>query len=163
MAYNIFMKIEGLSGESMDEKYYKWSSVHSYSHRVAHPLPDPSTNGGETIDPPEFGGMIVVKQIDTVTPNINIMCAMGEHIPRVTLELCLKSGDKPTLMKYTLENCTIVLLQTGGTESDPTKPMEHITFNYRKITWEYTPIDHTGKPTGQSIKRAWDVTANKQV
>jgi type VI secretion system secreted protein Hcp len=39
--------------------------------------------------------------------------------------------------------------------------LENVSFAYGKVKWEYTPIDHTGKP-GSATDRTWDLEANKQ-
>jgi type VI secretion system secreted protein Hcp len=63
-------------------------------------------------------------------------------------------------MKYTLEDCIVTSVQPGGSAGDEVKPLESISFAYGKIKWEYTPIDHTGKP-GSATDRTWDLEANK--
>jgi type VI secretion system secreted protein Hcp len=105
--------------------------------------------------------MAVTKIVDNSTPDLNIKCAKGEHIPKVELELCLATGDKHTFMKYTLEDCVVTSVIPGGSAADEIRPSEQVTFAYGKCKWEYTPIDNTGAP-GSTTDRTWNLETNAQ-
>ena len=64
-------------------------------------------------------------------------------------------------MRYTLEDCIVTLVAPGGSAGGEVKPLESVNFAYGKIKWEYTPIDHTGKP-GSATDRTWNLETNKQ-
>jgi type VI secretion system secreted protein Hcp len=161
MAVDIFLKIEGIDGESTDEKHEKWIEILSYNHGVSQPVSGVSATGGRTGGRADFQNLSVVKTIDNATCDLNIKCAKGEHIPKIELELCLATGEKHTFMKYTLEDCIVTSVAPGGSAGGEVKPMENVSFAYGKIKWEYTPIDHTGKP-GSATDRTWDLEKNKQ-
>jgi type VI secretion system secreted protein Hcp len=161
MAVDMYLKIDGIDGESTDDKHQKWIEVHSYSHGVSQPVSGASATGGRTAGRADFQNLAVSKTLDNATPDLNIKCAKGEHIPKIELELCLATGDKHTFMKYTLENCIITSVTPGGSTSDETRPLETVTFAYGMIKWEYTPIDHTGTP-GSATARTWNLQTNKQ-
>jgi type VI secretion system secreted protein Hcp len=161
MAVDIFMKIEGADGESTDKAHDKWCELLSFSHGISQPTSGASGTGGRTGGRANFDNFVAVKTIDNATPDLNIKCAKGEHIPKVEVELCLATGDKHTFMKYTMEDCIVTSVVPGGTQSDETKPLETVSFAYGKIKWEYTPIDHTGKP-GSTTDRTWNLETNVQ-
>jgi type VI secretion system secreted protein Hcp len=160
MAFDAFMKIEGVDGESSDEAHDKWIEVLSYSHGVSQPVSSASATGGRTGGRADFQDFNIVKTVDAATPELNIKCAKGEHIPKMEMELCLASGDKHTFMKYTLEDVIVSSISPGGSAGGD-KPMENVTFAYGKIKWEYTPIDQTGAP-GATTDRTWNLETNKQ-
>lgn len=159
MSSDMFLKVEGIDGESTDGKHEKWIELISYSHGVSQPATGVSGTGGRTGGRADFSDFVVSKEIDNSTPDLNVKCAKGEHIPKVEVELCLATGDKHTYMKYTIEDCIVTsIAPSGGTG---TKPTEVVTFAYGTIKWEYTPIDHTGKP-GSTTDRTWNLETNKQ-
>lgn len=160
MSVDMFLKIEGIDGESTDDKHPKWIEVHSYSHGVAQPVSGASATGGRTGGRADFQNLSVIKTIDNASPDLNIKCAKGAHIPKIELECCLASDEKHTFMKYTIEDCIITSVHGGGSGGD-IRPSETVTFAYGKIKWEYTPIDHTGKP-GSATDRTWNLETNKQ-
>jgi type VI secretion system secreted protein Hcp len=161
MAVDLFMKIEGADGESTDSAHDKWCELLSFSHGVSQPTSGASGTGGRTGGRANFENFLAVKTIDNATPDLNIKCAKGEHIPKVEVECCLASGDKHTFMKYTMEDCIVTSVAPGGSQGDESKPLETVTFAYGKIKWEYTPIDHTGSP-GSTTDRTWNLETNAQ-
>jgi type VI secretion system secreted protein Hcp len=161
MAVDMFMKIDGADGESTDDNHKKWCEVSSINHGVSQPTTGASGTGGRTGGRANFDPFTVVKTIDKATPDLNIKCAKGEHIPKVEIELCLATGDKHTFMKYTMENVIVSSVFPGAANSDETKPTETVSFAYGKLKWEYTPIEHTGKP-GSTTDRTWNLETNKQ-
>ncbi|MCB1867695.1 MAG: type VI secretion system tube protein Hcp [Gammaproteobacteria bacterium] len=161
MAVDMFMKIEGVDGESTDDKHQKWIELLSFSHSVSQPTSGVSASGGRTGGRADFDDFRGVKTIDNSTPDLNIKCAKGEHIPKVEVECCLATGDKHTFMKYTLEDCIVTSVRPGGSSAGETKPTEELTLAYGKIKWEYTSIDHKGKPGGKT-DRTWNLEKNKQ-
>ena len=53
-------------------------------------------------------------------------------------------------------------VRPGGTaQGGEALPLEEVTFNYGKITWNYIETDHkTGKPGG-NVESHWDLVVNK--
>lgn len=161
MAVDMFLKIDGIDGESTDDAHQKWIEVLSFSHGVSQPVSGASATGGRTGGRADFQNLSVMKTIDNATPDLNIKCAKGEHIKQVELELCLATGEKHTFMKYTLSDCIVASVRPGGASASESKPLEEVSFAYGKIKWEYTPIDNQGKP-GSATDRTWNLETNKQ-
>jgi type VI secretion system secreted protein Hcp len=161
MSVDIFLKLEGIDGESTDDKHKKWIEVLSFSTGVSQPVSGASATGGRTGGRADFQDLSVVKTVDNASPDLHIKCAKGEHIKKIELECCLATGNKHTFLKYTLENCIVTSIQPGGSSGTDVKPTESVSFAYGKIKWQYTPIDHTGKP-GSATDRTWSLEKNKQ-
>ena len=162
MAVDMFLKIEGIDGESTDDAHPKWIELRSFNHGVVQPLSGASGTGGRTGGRADFQHFEVVKTVDNATCDLNIYCAKGEHIPSIEIELCLATGDKHTFMKYVMEDVIVSAVQPGGSsDGDEVRPLEEVSFAYGKVKWEYTPIDHTGKP-GAAVYRTWNLETNKQ-
>lgn len=162
MAVDIYCKIDGVDGESTDEKYPKWIEISSFDHSVNQAVSQASSTGGRTGGKADFSPFTVVKTIDSATCDLNIHCANGKHIPLVEIECCLATEDKHTFMKYTMEDVIVSAVTAGGSvDAGETRPTEQVAFVYGKLKWEYTPIDQTGSP-GASIDRSWNLELNKQ-
>lgn len=162
MAVDIFMKIEGIDGESTDDGHPKWFELESANSGVSQPVSGASATGGRTGGRADFQDICVVKTVDNATPDIYIYCATGKHIPKIELEFCLATEEKHCFHKCTIEDCIVTSITCGGTSQDETKPLETVCFAYGKIKWEYTPIGNDGKP-GSTTERAWDLEKNKKV
>jgi type VI secretion system secreted protein Hcp len=161
MSTAMFLKIDGIDGESTDKKHEKWIEVQSFAHGLSQMSTGVSATGGLPGGRADFQNLVITKIIDNSTADLNVKCAGGDPIPKIELECCLATGEKHTFMKYTLEKCIITSVQAGGGSGSELKPTESVSFAYGKIKWEYTPIDSDGK-AGSATDRTWDLMANEK-
>jgi len=163
MAFDAFLKIDGIDGESTDDKHQKWIEILSYSHGLSQPLSGSrSTSGGATAERCDHSDFSVVKALDKASPKLALFCCNGKHIPTVKLELCRAGEKKEKYMEYVMSDVIVSGVRKGGSaQGGESLPLEEVTFNYGKIEWNYVEIDHkTGKPGG-NVNAHWDVVANK--
>jgi len=162
MSVDMFCKIEGIDGESTDDKHGDWIEIQGYSHGVSQPVSGASRTGGRTGGRAEFGEFSVQKSLDKATPDINLYCCNGKHISKVEIEFCLATKDKHTFMKYELKDVIVSSVSSGGSSnSGEIRPDEQVSFAYGEIKWEYTPVNQKGEP-GAAVDRTWILEENKQ-
>src|SRR6478609_7461041 len=96
--FDAFLKIDGIPGESTDDKHKDWIEILSFDFGMDQPssATDSSAGGGTTerVDIEDFA---VMKHLDKASPKLYEFCCNGKHVKDVTLELCRAGGDK---MKY---------------------------------------------------------------
>lgn len=165
MAFDAFLKIEGIPGESNDDKHKGWIEILSYNFSVTQrPSGSASTAGGASAERASFSDFSIVKALDKASPKLFEACATGRHIPTVVLELCRAGGDKLKYMEYKLSNVIISLNRPGGaSHSGETLPVEEIAFNYGKIELAYTQQNRGDGSGGGQIAAGWDLQTNKKV
>jgi type VI secretion system secreted protein Hcp len=158
-----FLKIEGIDGESSDSKHKDWIEVLSYGWGVSQPTSAASTAGSATSARASFGDLSITKVLDKSSPKLFLACASGEHLKKVTLELCRAAGDdKAKYMEYLLEEVVVSNVSIGGSGND--LPVESITFNYGSIKQNYYKTDRaTGKEAGLAGSAGWSLTQNKKL
>ena len=162
MAVDMFMKIEGIPGESTDEAHAEWMELLSFNIGVSQPVSGTSGTGGRTGGRADFQDFTITKTIDMGSPDLAIYCASGKHIPSIEIELCLATEDKHTFMKYEMTDVIVSSVNNDGSSvGDEVRPTEVVTFAYGKLMWEYTPIDQTGA-AGAASTRTWNLETNKQ-
>ncbi len=163
MAFDCFLKIDGVDGESSDDKHADWIELLSFSHGVSQSSSGAASSGGgrsaERCDHQDFS---VVKTLDKASPKLSLFCCNGTHIASVKMELCRAGGDKQKYMEFAMSDVIVASVRPGGSaEGGEALPLEEVSFNYGKIEWTYTETDHkTGKPKGD-VKANWDLTTNK--
>jgi len=162
MATDTFLKIDGISGESTDDKHKDWIELLSYKHGMNQPVSAASGTGGRTAQRVNMADFSVMKVLDKASPHLAQACCDGRHIKEVKVELCEASGDKHTFMVYTMEDVVISGLQPASSQEGD-KPQESVTFNFGKIKWEYTPIGHDGKPGSKVGPLGWNLEENKKI
>lgn len=163
MAFDAFLKIDTIPGESTDDKHKEWIELLHFKHDVRQPVTGSRSSGGAaSAERANHGDFIVVKALDKASPKLALACCNGEHIPTVALEVCRATGDKQKYMEYKLSDVIVTTVEpSGDAEGRDTLPAETVGFNYGKIEWIYTETDHkTGKPKGD-VKAHWDTTQNK--
>ena len=160
MAADAFLQIEGIPGESTDEKHKDWIEILSYSHGVAQSGAGSRSSGGAaTSGKCSHQDFSIVKTLDKASPTLNAFCSNGTHIDKITLELCRATGDKQPYMVYKLVDSVISSVNVDGKGGGI--PTETVTFNYGSIYWTYMETDHkTGKKKGE-IKKFWNLVHNK--
>jgi len=162
MAADYFLKIEGIKGESTDDKHKDQIEILNFSTGVSQPVSGASKTGGRTGGRADFQDFTVTKTVDTSTPDLMLHCANGKHIPKIEFESCLATEDKHTFLKYEFTDVIVASVSpSGSAQSGENKPLETVSFAYGKMKIEYTPISSDGK-AGAAVDRTWDLTTNKQ-
>ncbi len=161
MAYDMFLKIEGIEADSTDAAHPKWIEVLSYAHGVSQaPGGTLSAEGALTGGRADHQDFSIVKRLDSASPMLFLKCCTGEHIPRVELELCRATGEKTLFMKYVFDKCIIASVTPSGSgETEDPLPMEEVTFRYSAIHLSYTVT--TGGEAGAAFEAAWSTEQNQ--
>lgn len=165
MAGSMFLRFEGIKGESVDDKHNDWIAIESFTHNVTQPVSAASGTGGRTGGKADFGDFIFTKTIDVATPELYLHCASGLHIPKVDIEFCSATGDQHVYMIYTLGDVIVSSVTPAGSnsETDGAKPAEQVSIAYGTIKWDYKGMDEVGAPSGKDSDRGWDLAGNKQL
>lgn len=163
MAFDTFMKIDGIPGESMDEKHKDWIEIISFSHHVEQPASATASSvGGATAERVNHGTFNIVHQMDKATPKMFEACCTGKHIKEVTIEFCRAGGDKVKYMEIKLEQVLISSVSESGSSSGESGfPADAISLSYGKIKWTYTQQKREDGSAGGNVSAGWDLTANK--
>lgn len=162
MGSRMFMKIgDKIKGESTDDKHKDWIEILSFGWGVSQPISAQSGTGGRTGGGCQFSDMSFMKVLDASSADIMQHCAMGEHIPKVTVEVCLDSGKKHTYLMYEMENVIVSSFSPSGSDGGD-KPTESVSLNFGKFKQTYTPIKHDGSP-GTKVTRGWDLEKHVKV
>lgn len=154
VAVDIFLKIDGIPGESTAERYPTWIDVYTYSHQL----------GPEEARSPEgakvgavHGDVEVTKPLDRSSPKLYEACCARKHFEVVRLEACRMVRDRSErFLRVELEDSFVrSVVLTAGTD-DATQPSETVRFAYRRIRWTFTKPVSDGSEAG-SISSSWDL------
>jgi type VI secretion system secreted protein Hcp len=153
-----FLKIDGVKGESQDDKHKDEIHVSSFSFGVTN-----SGTGGSNLG--SGGGrsnnqdLHVTKVTDASSPNLFIACATGKHFPNATVTV-RRAGEKPQeYLVYKLTEVYISSHTTSGHEGGGIA-QESVSLNFSKVEMAYTPQNADGSPGAKNTK-TYDVKANK--
>lgn len=163
MAFDAFLKIDGIPGESSDEKHKDWIEITSFAHKMEQPASaTASSAGGATAERVNHGAFEIVHLLDKASPKLYEACCTGKHIKEVVIELCRSGGDKVKYMEIKLEQVLVSRVEPQGA-ADMAFPNEKVAFSYGKIKWTYTQQKRADGAGGGNVSAGWDLTANKSV
>lgn len=160
MAVDYFLKIDGIDGESHDDKHKKEIDVMSWSFGETQ-TGTHSGGGGGGAGKVNIQDMHFVMHANSASPKLFLACANGEHIKKAVLTVRKAGKEQQEFYKVTMSDLLISSFQTGGSAGD-TLPTDQVSLNFSKIELEYKPQ----KPDGTldaALKAGWDVKANKKV
>jgi type VI secretion system secreted protein Hcp len=116
MAIDAYLHIEGIKGESMDDKHKEWIECLDVDFGVDQPRsPVSSTAGGHTTARAEFDEVVVAKHTDLSTPILLQHCAMGKTIPKAKFEFFRAdgNGERVKYFEMVLEHVLISSVKPG--------------------------------------------------
>jgi len=156
-----FLKIEGVKGESTDDKHKDEIELESWSFGGTNAGAFSSGGGGGTgkVALQDFN---FVKKTDKSSPNLFKACCTGEHLKSATL-VCRKAGkEQQEFLTIVITSAIVSSFQTGGSAGSDIIPMDQVSLNYAKIEYKYKEQKADGSLGGE-IVGGWDVTTNKPV
>ena len=164
MAFEGYLKVDGIPGECTDDKHKDWIKILSYQMGLGQASSaSHSTAGGSAAGKVSFQDITVTHLIDKATAKLFEACAKGTHIKDATLELCRAGGDKFKYLEIKLENVLISNLSSGADPNAGNEfPTETIVLNFGKLKTTYFKQGDKGGGSGQ-VSFGWDQTANKSM
>ncbi|HEV2455670.1 MAG TPA: type VI secretion system tube protein Hcp [Verrucomicrobiae bacterium] len=157
MAVDMFMKIDGVDGESKDNKHSKEIDVLAWSWGMSN-SGSAHTGGGAGAGKVNVQDLSFTKWVDSSSPKLMLACCAGTHYDNALLTV-RKAGDKPVeYLKIKLTNLIITSVSTGGSGGED-RLTENVTLNFEKVNVDYTPQDSKGA-AGTAITMGWDIAGN---
>ena len=158
MAFDAFAKIDGIEGESTDNKHQGWIELLNYQVGVDQKVSSTASSvGGASAERADFQDFSFEKALDKSTPKLSLACSSGAHINNIIIEVCRAGSDQIKFMEYNLNNCIISKVKT---ESGGAFPFEKVSINYGKIQWSYTQQKRAGGGPAGQIASGWDLQRN---
>lgn len=147
VAFDAFLQIDGISGDSVDLKHkgtielesFSWGATQSGSVRP----------GAAFADDLDF-----VAPVGSDSPALFKAAVTGEHIKKAVLFVRKAGSDQQDYLKVTLQDVLVSSLQTRSLNDG--KPLEELSFRFSRIEEEYRPTLADGS-FGDPVTSAWNV------
>ncbi|WP_295996193.1 type VI secretion system tube protein Hcp [Rugamonas sp.] len=161
MAIDVYLRIDGIQGESADDAHSGWIECTSLHFGVSQPKSaTASTGGGHTAERANLTDILFTKLADLSTPLLLQSCASGKTIPKATFEF-MRADANGTRIKYfdiELENVLIGLVSPGVKPG--TILAENVSLKFSKIRWKYSQQKISGG-SGGNTAGGWDLATNR--
>jgi type VI secretion system secreted protein Hcp len=145
LADDMFLKLDGIAGESTANKHPKEIEVESYSWGL-------SSTGAASTGAARAGSasaatidqFVISKRVDSASPHLFRAALTGTRLKSATFVVVRAGAGKAAseYIRITLEDVSVVSIKSGGTQN--AAPLEQVAFNFRKASYSYSPA----KPDG---------------
>ena len=173
--FEIYLKLDGIDGESTVRGHENETVVLSYEQGIDHPAPPLGTSTGASAGRPTFSGVRFRKPLDKGSIPILLACAGGTLIrtarfafrrPSTNLDFYIVSLDS-VLVTHIVERAGVgtqypLSFDALSVGADSIGFLDEVTLSYLKIQWEYHPVSASGAP-GPVVKGGWDLPQNRKI
>lgn len=143
-AFESFLWLEGIPGESTDSAHKDWIVATSFHHSVA--------RSGAM--PPAFSNVTVTKPLDKSSPLLSLRAANGRAISGGIMEFVQETEPGARFYQIVVSNVFVAAFnQHGHTSAFVT---EAVGLRFDWISWTYTELDHRGQAR-TNIGAYWDL------
>lgn len=161
MAIDVYLQIDGIKGESMDDKHKDWIECTSVSWGVTQPRSaTASTGGGHTAERCEHQEIALTKLADLSSPILLQTCSAGKTIPKARLEFMRADGQGDRIKYFEIELENVLIGGISPSVAEGSIIQEQVGLKFSKIKWKYTQQKVTGG-AGGNTSGGWDLAANK--
>ena len=171
MAFDAFLKLDGIKGESADAKHKGEIDIMSFSWGMSQTGVS-ATGGGGGAGKVQVHDLTVTKKTDASSPLLMLNCANGAHIKEANFVVRKAGGEQLEYLKIKLTDVLVSSYKpasfdwSGPGDEGPEEdvlPQEQVSINFAKVEFSYQPQGADGKAQGGPILAGWDVKANKKV
>jgi type VI secretion system secreted protein Hcp len=160
MAVQMFLKIDGIDGDSADARHrgeidvagFAWGEVNAGS---------PGHGGGGGAGRVSMQDFVFTAPVSKASPQLFVACASGQHLPSATLTVRRAGAAQLDFLKVTLTDVLITSWkQTGAAGADV--PLDEVALNFARVQIAYTGQRPDGAP-GDTVSAGWDVKTNTPI
>ena len=165
MAFDAFLKLDGIPGSSTDAAHKGEIQVTGFEEAFSNTARAVSATGGAGAGKVTFQDFHFTAPVSSATPRLLLACASGQHIRSAVLSVRRTgTAGKPgglDFLKYTLTDVLVSSVNTSVVSGDPL-PKETFSLSYAKLQVSFQEENANGTPVGQPISSGWDLAGNKQ-
>jgi type VI secretion system secreted protein Hcp len=154
----MFLKLAGIDGESVDAKHKGEIDVLAWSWGLSEEGAPAGTGGGGGAGRVKIQNISIQKLVDLASPLLLSFSAQGKHISDGTLTT-RNPGQGTDFLLFKMTNVTVTSVNMTASK-DGARPTESVTLGFAKVEFDYRSIKSDGSMgTEKSFK--WDVSAGK--
>jgi type VI secretion system secreted protein Hcp len=160
MASDYLLIIDGIKGESMDDKHrnaieiqsFRWGSTNTGSA---------GRGTGAGAGKVQFQDVHFTTWVSTASGDIALSCWNGRHIPKAQLFVRKQGGGQQDYYVVTLEDLIVSSYESGGS-TGTLLPTDQFALNFARIKFEYKQQNDKGG-LGARITVGWDLLRNAKI
>lgn len=159
MSVDMFLRIKGVEGESVDKVHAKEIDISSWSWGMSQSGTTHVARGGGA-GKVSVQDVTITKLVDKATPNLIKACCNGKHFEEAVITV-RKAGENP--LEYiilTMKDVLVTNVSEGGSGGED-RLSESITLNFAEFSYVYVPQKRDGGPEGK-IEATFNIATNSE-
>jgi len=157
-----FLKIDGIPGESQDDKHKDWIELASFSWGVDRASPGAAPPGSGAARA-KSRGFAFVMRVNKASPQLFLSCASGKHIKEAMLSVRRPGARQLEYLKIKFSDVLVTSFgETAGEAAGEAAPQETIGFDFGRLEMAYTPQDASGAGA-TAVTASWDFSKNAKL
>jgi type VI secretion system secreted protein Hcp len=152
-AADYFLKLDGIKGESVDDKHKDWIQLDSFSWGVTNTAHISAGGGGA--GRATFSDFEFTAPTTTASPQLFLACASGKHIKSGMLSV-RKAGEVPfEFLKLTFTNLLVSFYkERGPAAAENLPPQDSVGLLFQKVVFDVMNQSPTGGVTAPTTAAA---------
>src|SRR4051794_30618388 len=152
-----FLRIDGMPGESLDERHADWIDLLTFSWGVSSSVNPLVTAPGPVAARSTPADFAFVARTSRASPRLFLACARGTKINNVVLEVVKPGPAQVVFLKVLLQDVRVASFNEAP--GDDGLPLDVVRLRYVKLTNTYVPQLPDGRP-GTPVVAGFDFAAN---
>lgn len=155
MAYDYFLKLDGIPGDSTNEKFANQIQVFSFSFGASNPQPAAGAKGKVNLS-----SLSLQTEVSIASPKLLLACEQGKQLKSGVLTAVSADGTGASapVLQLSLQPVRVESVSYGGA-SGGGRPSESISLSYNALTFSFTPVDASGA-SGSPVQSGWNISKN---
>jgi len=152
-AVDMFLKLDGIPGESVDKANAGSIDILAWSEGLSQSGTTHSGGGGGA-GKVNVQDISLTKYLDSASPLLRQYITSGAIIPNATLTV-RTSGENPRVFfRIEMKNILVSSVSTGGSSGE-NRLSENISLNFAEVRWTYIKLN------GAEVTAGWNIPENK--
>jgi type VI secretion system secreted protein Hcp len=160
MAHDIFLKINGVDGESSDANHKNEIEVLNWSWKITQDSTMHAGSGGGA-GKAQVSDLEFEHFVDRASPNLMKMCLTGKHLQEAKLTVRKAGGTPLEYLKITMTDVIVTKVAPSGSMEDDVRIREKVALSFAKVKQEYTVQNGQGG-SGGAVTAGYDIKAGKE-
>jgi type VI secretion system secreted protein Hcp len=162
MAVDLFLKIDGIQGESLDKAHKGEIELEAFSWGETNAGAGGVGAAGGGAGKVQIQDLHVTAHVNKASPTLMLACATGKHLKEAVLSARKAGKGQQEFLVFKFTDLLVSSYQISGSAHVDTVPTDQISFNFGKIELEYRS-QQTDGTLGPPVNAGWDVKANQAV
>jgi type VI secretion system secreted protein Hcp len=163
MATEIYLTLDGITGESQKTGAEGWIEIFAFSNGAHNPSGVSSGTGSGT-GKVDISTISLQKQLDSSSQNLFLHCCNGTHISKGTMVVREATGSDTTqtFFQYDMTEVFIDSISWNTSQGAGGKPNEAISISSKTLQITYVPQNADGS-LGSKQVTGWDISKNNKL